>query len=404
MANHIVEIVGARCTVPAHKKIKKVIFIKNQRGITLIALILTIVVALILVRITIKAGTDSLEQSDMISFVSRMQLIQKKVDFLVENGGYEELGTDLTQDQEAKIDTIITASDELKQRDNNSILKYFNKFTIASQLEIENIDDEIVVNFATREVISLSGIKYKSKMYYTQYGLPGGQTIKQNTTAVSRQIILENVTIIPNINGLNATFTITGIAHSNGTLSYSTNNQETWTEITNYTVANEPVTTQNLTQSGTYWFKWTDNTDKNNQFVLDDVNLVLTNSPKIKGNIEFVTGEEENLTYNYSDYKNNSPAWAYAVDNKGTEDETDDIEYVWIPRFAYNEDNEIEFLRGTSHITTKDIYLSQEGWTVPDLFLNVTGVWIDTTSYNLAGNTSGLPDILYILQNGTIYE
>ena len=384
------------------KNIKKVSIIKNQRGITLIALILTIVVALILVRITIKAGTNSMDQSDMISFVSRMQLIQKKVDFLAENGGYSELGTALTQDQETKLNTIINDSEELGQRSNNSILKYFNSVAIARDLEIENIEDEIIVDFKTREVISLTGLKYKNKMYYTQYNLPGSQTLKQNTTAVSRQVSLEDVTITSNINGLNATFTITGIEITNGTLSYSTNyssENPTWHVITNYTVANQPLTTENITKSGTYYFKLVDNTNSENVSISDQgIELKLTNSPQLEGDLEFITDEGGNFSYNYSNCEEISSDWAYA------QVEGEVKEYVWIPRFAYNEDNEIEFLRGTSYITTKDMYLPQNGWTVPDKFLNVTGVWIDTTTYNLAGNTNGLPEILYILQNGTVYN
>ena len=74
---------------------------------------------------------------------------------------------------------------------------------------------------------------------------------------------------------------------------------------------------------------------------------------------------------------------------------------MWIPCFAYNEENEIKFLRGTSYVTTDENYLPSEGWTIPEALKNVTGVWVNTNSYDLSNNTTNLPDILYIIQNGT---
>ena len=63
--------------------------IKRQRGITLIALILTIVIALILASITIYVGTDDIEYSKMVKFVAYMQTIQKKVDLIAQYQNYE---------------------------------------------------------------------------------------------------------------------------------------------------------------------------------------------------------------------------------------------------------------------------------------------------------------------------
>lgn len=280
---------------------------------------------------------------------------------------------------------------------NGNPIRYFDSTAIAEDLGLENIDDEIVVNFETREVISLNGINYAGEIYYSQYRLPGGQKVKQNTTENLRQIGWEDFTITPNINGLNATFTISGIRFTNGTLSYSNDSQNTWTEITNYTVANETVTTENLTKSGKYYFKWTDNTNKNNEYVLDAVNIRLYNSPKLKENLGDLS-----TTYNYTAL--DSTTWAYATDNNETElDETDDTIYVWIPRYAYEteEKTNIEFLRGTSNVTTKDTYIPETDWTIPEVFKDVTGVWVDVTDEYNADELDTL-DIIDILDGATI--
>lgn len=564
------------------------ITIKNERGITLIAVVLTIVIMLILTTITVKTGIGSIEESRMISFVSKMQLLQKKVDFLAENGGYEDLGEDLDESKLAQlktviesekldtpirvlpneykqveyiestgtqwIDTLISAN-RIKEIDvkfnikktndhqgivgggyastnntfqviynysanrinarwgeyttgidydenihtvklsqenvliddkvqgsgtavndnrtvilfarhtdnmgegiqnyskckiyyckiyetngtiheyipcfstsnnkpglydiinnafytnastngndfdignqviNANIVKYFNGQAIANDLGIDNIDDEIIVDFATRQIVSLNGIEYEGKMHYSQYNLPGGQKVKQGEEEVRQ---LDNVSVTPTINGLNATWTISGIEHTNGTLSYSRDNKKTWTQITNYTIAGEDVTTENITQSGTYYFKWTDNTNKNNEYLLDVVQLRLVNSPQLRGDLEDLSEK-----YNYSSL--DSATWAYATDKKGTPDDlTDDEVYVWIPRFAYEENNttNIEFLRGTSNVTTSENYLPETGWIIPEPLKDVTGVWAHIP--DLEPLKSGL-DIIDILKNTnlTIYN
>lgn len=73
----------------------------------MVALVLTIVVMLILVTITVRTGISSIEHSRMANFVSRMQLIQKKVDFLAENGGYEDLGDDLDVEKTTQLKTAL---------------------------------------------------------------------------------------------------------------------------------------------------------------------------------------------------------------------------------------------------------------------------------------------------------
>lgn len=552
------------------------IIIKNKRGITLIALVLTIVVMLILVTITVNVGIGTIEHSRMVSFVSRMQLLQKKVDFIAENGEYEELGEDLDESKFAQLKTVIEnekldtpirilpseyqqveylestgtqwidtliSGNRIKEIDlkfsikrtndhqgivgggytstNNTfqviynysanrinarwgeyttgidydenihtvklsqenvlmddkvqgigtavndsrtvilfarhtdnmgegiinyskckiyhgkiyetngtiheytpcyrksdekpglydlvenkfytnqgtrefevgpavtnaatsntdnIVRYFNSTEIASDLGIDNIDDEIVVDFETRQIVSLNGIEYEGKMYYTQYNLPGGQTVKQNTIEINRQI--DNLTITTVVNGLSANFTISGINQTNGTLSYSRDNKETWQEITNYTVTGEDVVTENITKSGTYYFKWTDNTNKNNEQLLDVITIKLANPPALKGNLGELREE-----YNYSSL--DSTKWAYATDS-----ETEYI-YVWIPRFAFEnaDTTNIEFLRGTSLVTTSENYLPETGWTIPNVFKDVIGIWVKVSS-TTADNSSILDNII----------
>ena len=64
----------------------------NQEGITIIALILTIIIMLILTSVTVYVGTGNISNSKMVNFVSYMQTIQKKVDFISEYENYSNYG------------------------------------------------------------------------------------------------------------------------------------------------------------------------------------------------------------------------------------------------------------------------------------------------------------------------
>lgn len=353
--------------------------IKENKGITIIALIITIVIMLILASVTIYVGTDSVDYSKMVKFTSYMQAIQKQVDEISKSEDYSAYGQELTIEEQERLTQVLENENDtfITSDVTSEFLRFFDTDDLKSQLELDNIDDEIVVNFETREVISLNGIEHEDKMYYTQYNLPGGQALIQNE-AIQREVLFGDIE--ENIEGLNATFTINDISISNGTLSYarvdigSTDidlDTLSWHIITNYTKQdedNEGIETQNITETGIYYFKLVDNVTKQEYILEDGLELRLTNAPQLKNG-------QNNLseTYNYSDLGLSSN-WAYATDNESNL-------YVWVPRFAYIADNPsgIEFLRGTSDVTTSDSFID-ENWIIPEVFTQgqteLTGVWV----------------------------
>lgn len=358
----------------------------DQNGVTVIALIITIIVMLILASVTIYVGTGNIENSRMVNFVSYMQTIQKEVDFIAEYENYSNYGVELTSENISLLQDILNSPNEsFLTTSDSTYLRYFDSSHIASDLELENIDDEIVVDFSTREVISLNGIKYEDKMYYTQYYLPGGQALKQQTEEVTRTVSFGDIT--SNIDGLNATFTITNINLTNGTLSYGkmdSSNVIKWITITDYTKKGENVTTKNITESGTYYFKLVDNVTGEDNIDSEgnypSVELRLTNTPKLQGNLTDLSSP-----YNYSDI-NDSTKWAFATDSTDT---ANLVYYVWIPRFAYKLNSsdtleELQFLRGTSDVTSSGGYINSTDWIVPDVFtdggIQKTGVWVEVDS------------------------
>lgn len=171
--------------------------IKDNKGITLVILIITVVIMLILVGVGVYNAEQSYNNGVMNSFVAQMQLIQSNINTISYKEG-SSLGTDIPAGKASELTRII-GSENLSQTTSVD-WRYFTKETLESDLNIGDIDEEIAINFKTKEVISFIGIEYKNKMYYTQYNLPGGQKLIINDTEDSLNFEL-NVSI-DGLNGL----------------------------------------------------------------------------------------------------------------------------------------------------------------------------------------------------------
>ena len=144
---------------------------KNNKGITLIIVIMTVILLTILMALVITSSIDTYYSSKFVSFETNIKLIQKKVDMALEERiDYETLGQPLNDEQKAKLAEIIA-------NDNNNMistedptaetLRYFSSNDIKEDFELSDIRGEFVINFANREVISLDGAEKDNVMYYT---------------------------------------------------------------------------------------------------------------------------------------------------------------------------------------------------------------------------------------------
>lgn len=337
--------------------------LKNNKGITLVALIITVILMLILVSVATYSGINTYNNTEVTKFVAQMQLIQTKIDGLVEENNIENIGEEITTDETKKniIDLAYTNGEIQSNTDEyKNKFKYISRENLELQLDIADIEDDVLVNFETREVISISGVEYGGKKYYTQYKLPNGQTLIYNES-VERNLTF-NLEI--SVDGLNSTVSISNISINNGTLSFAETDSEgdnrNWKTITNYT-EKEKVYTANISKSGNYTFKLQDNTDIKNTWQ-EQIVITLTNKPNTNLNIE-----------NYN-YEQSSDKWAY-IEISGTT-------YLWIPRFVYNSDNQIKFVKGNSRITTDETYIGDD-WTTHSKFTDngteLTGIWVETS-------------------------
>ena len=136
---------------------------KNNKGITLIILLCTVIVLLIITGLVLYNGMETYKRSIVVKFETYMKVIQKKVDLMIEeNYDIATLGSELTQSQRNTLQEIINndTSNYIQTDDvNNSKIRYFSSSDINSIFDIPDVNDDIAVNFSNREVISLNGVE-----------------------------------------------------------------------------------------------------------------------------------------------------------------------------------------------------------------------------------------------------
>lgn len=151
---------------------------KREKGITLIALTITIIILLILASITIYSGISTIKSSKLNKFKQELEIMQSQVNLL-----YEKYRTEIEEGQEIKIGEELTNSEE----ENNAFseatesdktgYRKFTKDTI-EELGIEGIEREYLVNVTKRKVISLEPFEQNGEVYYTLEQLSEKNTIE----------------------------------------------------------------------------------------------------------------------------------------------------------------------------------------------------------------------------------
>lgn len=158
----------------------------NDKGITLIALIITVLLTIILAAVTINYGMDSYDIVKLQNFKYELQQIQGKVDTIYEKiklaseeekTNYITLGDNITQLQTAvnvlntltEIDYSDMTEEEREEyyyQDEYTTYRYLSESDIQEELDISSNPGDMIINFLTREVISVNGIEYEGKTYY----------------------------------------------------------------------------------------------------------------------------------------------------------------------------------------------------------------------------------------------
>lgn len=203
---------------------------RDERGITLISLVITIIVLLIIAGTATYSGMESINKSLKIAFISEMETIQSKVNNIYEKGKlsqedkeyYENLGQELS----------VVESQTLSKILGNSTPDGFRYFSTEDlkNLELDNITQNVIINFDTREVISINGIKIDETIYYKLKDIPNYTGYNVDYVEKDRQAPSFDVDIIQLENTWK--FIVKNIVDNSnadgGTVSYKLHNDENW--------------------------------------------------------------------------------------------------------------------------------------------------------------------------------
>lgn len=154
----------------------------NDKGITLIVLVITVAIMLIIVGISINTGTESLDSTRLKGFYSKLEIIQKRVDDIIttdenyivqENGETIHLktaGKNLTAEQKQNVRTILlTETDKFTEEYANEIIdsfRYFTKEQLEIMLDLSEIEYNVFIHFESRIVIAENGIEVGGEEYH----------------------------------------------------------------------------------------------------------------------------------------------------------------------------------------------------------------------------------------------
>ncbi len=165
---------------------------KAEKGITLIALVITIVILLILTSIATYSGIDVINSSKLTAFTAEMEIMQTQVNSIYEKyrdgqtisiNGESYMGEQiLTIESSSTSSDITTQKNKIFQNlssdpesgvniDEKENYKFWDS-DLMKKLGIESTEKSYFVNIKKRSIISYEGLSYKGKMYYTLQQLP----------------------------------------------------------------------------------------------------------------------------------------------------------------------------------------------------------------------------------------
>lgn len=227
---------------------------KNQKGITLITLVITIVVMIIIAGVATYSGIESLGSAKATAFIQELEMIQAKVNVIYEKRKtnseekeyYDKLGQDITVINEETLSQVLGESSK-------EGFRYFSKKDLSS-IDLDDIKQNVIINYDTCEVVSITGIEIDGVKYYKLKDLPNYnwynvEHVNKNTEA--KDFIVEQTK-------LSDSYRITikdtnGNDIKSGNVSYKLHSDENW-------LLNGNNMSFIVNEQGIYDIKYTDTT------------------------------------------------------------------------------------------------------------------------------------------------
>ena len=178
---------------------------RENKGITLIALVITVTVLIILASVATYSGVGIIRQSKLNRFTTEMKIMQTEVNDLyqkatsgetVEVNGNSYSGLDIYnigKELDSRANNVFTS--ETSGITDKSGYRLYDQPTIQG-LGIEGVEEEYFVNVEKRSIASCSGFEYEGETYYTLEQLPNGlynAQYEENTNKPTFDVSMEKL-------------------------------------------------------------------------------------------------------------------------------------------------------------------------------------------------------------------
>lgn len=145
---------------------------RDNKGITLAALVVTIVVLIILASVTLYYANDGYEFSQKQAFLSELKIVQAQVNIAHEkialgNTVYETYGTPVNNLNDATLIEKIRSGPLKGYETQIENYRYFTS-TELEKIEARGIKQAVLINYETRDVASAEGIEVDGQMKYRE--------------------------------------------------------------------------------------------------------------------------------------------------------------------------------------------------------------------------------------------
>ena len=163
---------------------------KNNKGITLIALAIMVIIIIMLATITTTTGLNVIKESRYNKAVAELKIMQAKVNELY--GEYKNVGTVSLPAEVNGIDISNVSNediiDEIEESYNSVYNKSFTKTEIKADgfrfyssdyikntLDVDGVNGDFIININTRTVIYIEGMEKDGIVYYALNQIEGEQ-------------------------------------------------------------------------------------------------------------------------------------------------------------------------------------------------------------------------------------
>lgn len=149
---------------------------KQEKGITLVALVITVLVMSILAGTAISSGRSIIDSNKVMAFIQELKVVQSEVNVIVEkqkqgDTSYDAIGIEVSRLDTETMTKLVKGPLKGKTAEEIIDFKYY-RVSDLQQMGIENVNQPVLINLKTREVISVNGIEDAGKMCYKLEDFP----------------------------------------------------------------------------------------------------------------------------------------------------------------------------------------------------------------------------------------